>query len=285
MDNHKLTPDLLSIVLMLRPQTGEHLSQEAPRWWGRAAQALLLDVVQRADPQLAQKLHDEQAPNPYTVSSLLGSFPQRRLSAEQTYTLRLTAYQAELSALLWGAAQPGHPLGLGAVIEMDFKPFLVESVHLQAEQHPWASAYGYKDLATESLLGSAPPRRLCLQFTSPTAFHSQEKHIPLPLPELVFGSLLERWNAFAPLAFPAETRRYAAECLAVSRYDLKTRSLPLREGATRIGMVGQASFTTLNYDRYWMSILQTLAAFSLFSGVGVSASMGCGQCRLMKGEE
>jgi CRISPR-associated endoribonuclease Cas6 len=118
-----------------------------------------------------------------------------------------------------------------------------------------------------------------LQFTSPTTFKSQEKHVPVPLPELVFGSLLERWNAFAPIAFPPETRRYAAECLALARYRLSTRPVPMKSGGLRVGAVGEATYTSINYDRYWMSLMGVLAAFALFSGVGAGVSMGLGQCR------
>ena len=107
--------------------------------------------------------------------------------------------------------------------------------------------------------------------------------MPLPLPDLVFGSLVERWNCFAGVAFPAEARRYAAECLAVSRFDLSSRPVAAKESGLRMGAVGQITYTTLNYDRYWMAVLHTLAAFALFSGVGAGTASGMGQCRQAPG--
>jgi CRISPR-associated endoribonuclease Cas6 len=104
-------------------------------------------------------------------------------------------------------------------------------------------------------------------------------HIPIPLPELVFGSLLEKWNTFAPIAFPPETRRYAAECLAVSRYKLESRSVGVKGQALRMGGIGRVTYTTLNYDRYWMSLVQVLAEFALFASVGAGTTMGLGQGR------
>jgi CRISPR-associated endoribonuclease Cas6 len=126
---------------------------------------------------------------------------------------------------------------------------------------------------------------LSLLFTSPTCFRSGGKQVPVPLPELVFGSLLERWNAFAPIVFPPETRRYAAECLALSRYDLTTRPAPSKGGGMRVGAIGQATYTSINFDRYWMSVIGTLAAFALFSGVGAATTNGMGQCRSLGPEE
>ncbi len=102
-----------------------------------------------------------------------------------------------------------------------------------------------------------------------------------PLPTLVFGSLLEKWNAYAPIAFPPEVKRFAEECLAVSQYQLSTRAVPQKSGGLRVGAVGEITYISLHYDRYWMSVIATLAAFALFSGVGASTTQGLGQCRIV----
>jgi len=49
-----------------------------------------------------------------------------------------------------------------------------------------------------------------------------------------------------------------------------------------VGAVGQVSFTTFSFDRYWMSVLHALAAFSFYSGVGVLTAQGMGQCRALE---
>ena len=278
-------PDLLSLVLTLRP-AAPACDAEAPAWWGRAAHALLLNVVEQADPALAAGLHEGSGPRPFTASSLLGHFPARRLDPEGSYLLRLPAIQAGVAGILLRAAGAGGPLAPGATLELAYQRLRVESVCVDATGHPWAGLSTYPELAAAQLVGPAPAaRQISLSFTSPTSFRSQERHVPLPLPELVFGSLLERWNAFSPLAFPAETKRYAAECLAVSRFDLSSRPVPAKEGGLRVGGIGQITYVTLNYDRYWMSILNALAAFALFSGVGVATATGLGQCRQLSPEE
>jgi CRISPR/Cas system endoribonuclease Cas6 (RAMP superfamily) len=47
----------------------------------------------------------------------------------------------------------------------------------------------------------------------------------------------------------------------------------------RAGAVGEIRYVSLNYDRYWMGVVQALAAFARFSGVGGGVSQGLGQCR------
>ena len=287
-----MSAELLSLVLTLAPLQ-DHAPQgerPLPAWWGRAAQARLLEIVAAADPALAAALHDASQARPYTVSTLLGCSSRKGLEKERAYTLRITALQAPLADILLAAAQAGGRLATGEVIELDYIPLRLLAAEPGAQAapehpHPWAACATYQELSAAYLLARrAPPRRISLQFTSPTTFKSRGLHVPVPLPGLVFGSLLDRWNAFAPVAFPPEARRYAEECLALSRYQLSSRAAPLKENGLRLGGVGEAVYTSLNYDRYWMSVMAVLANFALYSGAGAGTAMGLGQCRQVRGE-
>ena len=274
--------DLLSVILTLRPIHGGSAQERPtiPFWWGRAAQTMFLSTLAHEDEALAARLHDDQGPHPYTISTLLGKFPNGQLNFNGTYTLRLTAFEANLAEKMLDLLKPGGPFSPGAKVELDHLGFFVESSVWQEGEHPWAGSGNYAKLAAMLLSGAEPPsRRIDLHWASPVAFRSKGNDVPLPMPDLVFGSLLDRWNAYSPIAFPSETRRYAAECLGVTRYQLKTRSVLIKEGVYRVGASGEVSFTTFNYDRYWMGVLNVLAAFAFYSGVGVGASHGMGQCR------
>jgi CRISPR-associated endoribonuclease Cas6 len=96
---------------------------------------------------------------------------------------------------------------------------------------------------------------------------------------LTFGSLQARWEAFSPVGMPKEVRRYAEECLAISRYNLSSRSVHMKNGAVRKGAVGWIEYYALNPDRYWLALVNLLADFALYSGVGAGTSMGLGQVR------
>jgi CRISPR-associated endoribonuclease Cas6 len=284
---------LLSLVLSLRPLAAV---ADLPHV-GRAAHALLLDVVRQADPALAQSIHDGSGLRPFTASDLLGAGHSRRLASDRLYSLRLTALTAAVSAPVLAASQAG-PLAPGAVVTLGEARFRVEAADwglgiaepgteiqnpkskIQNPSSDWAAAATYEALSAPWLLGrERPAGRIALEFASPTTFKSSGKHVPVPLPGLVFGSLLEKWNAFAPVALPAETRRFAEECLALSAYDLRTRPVGLKEAGLRIGAAGQARYAALNHDRYWLSLINLLADFALFAGVGAGTGMGLGQCR------
>jgi CRISPR-associated endoribonuclease Cas6 len=287
---------LTSLVLTLKPRE----AASAPPHLGRAAHAALLRAVDAAHPALAAQLHDAppgaSGPKPFTCSSLMGKRAEGRLDPNGAYTLRYTALTSELADLLPSLFEGPKPEAGGrkpevgdpqseiqnpiSAIELDGVLFDVTGATCDPAVQPWAAQTTFEELSAPWLLGRAEPaRHITFQFTSPTTFHSGGRSVPLPLPELVLGSLLERWNAYAPVALPEETRRFAAECMAVSRYELTTRSLPFKEGAVKIGMVGQVTFAATRYDRYWLSLIHLLAEFALFAGVGAGVTMGMGQAR------
>jgi CRISPR-associated endoribonuclease Cas6 len=113
-----------------------------------------------------------------------------------------------------------------------------------------------------------------LEFLSPTSF-KQEQHIqPFPLPHNVFGSLLKRWNTFAPeaLAFPKIQWNGW-----VAAYDLKTKAIRM-EGGPQIGSVGWVKYHFPDPEQ--ARIASILAHFAYFAGVGRKTTMGMGQTRL-----
>ena len=285
-------PDLVSLSLTLRPAAPPPPNANPPAWWGRAAHALLLKVVRQADENLANELHENGSTlRPFTASTLIGYSQQRGIEMERLYSLRLTGLNQEVSTHLLNASQAGGALQAGQAIALDYFPFQVVDNSLQSETDPagppaaqarrgLSGRTSYQALSAPYLLAKTQPeRQVSLKFFSPASWKSAAgMHIPLPMPELVFNSLLNRWNAFAPVAFPGELRRYAAECLAISRYRLSSRTIPQKRGSQRIGCVGEATYTSVHYDRYWMSLAQTLADYAFYAGVGINTTQGMGQC-------
>jgi CRISPR-associated endoribonuclease Cas6 len=273
--------DLLSLILTLSP-LDLALSHPTPRWWGRAAHALLFNVVAQANPALAGEMHDDQGLRPFTASTLIGRFPNHGLDPAKPYSLRFTALSQAITTILLNAIQPGGLLTPGAAVQLDETRFQVQAVTWDASTNSWAGATSYQELGAAHLLAATPaPRKVIFQFSSPTGFHSNERMMPWPLPEMVFTSLADRWNTYASISFPAEIRRYAAECLAIERFDLSSRAIPTKGGGVRVGAVGSVTYATLNYDRYWMSLVHTLAAYAIYAGVGHATAQGMGQCRSM----
>lgn len=275
---------LISIILTLTSPAPASL----PAHLGRANYAAVLSRLAQIDPALVQRIHDGDGPKPLTCSGLLNAPPQGEsvpIAPNQPYYLRVTGLTPEVSQGLQQGLLHDPP----AVWELDHHPFQVVEVISDAARQPWSGTSSYETLAAAQLLrGEALPRQVTLEFASPTAFKSKEMHIPVPMPGLVFGSLVERWNTFSPVTISPELRRFGEEMVAISRYKLESRPVPSKPGAgkagLRMGGVGRVTYAALGGDRYWLGLLHMLANFALYSGVGVQTSVGMGQVRLVEGE-
>lgn len=262
-----------ALLLSLRPTAAVTV---AP-YLGRAAHAALFTALTERDAALAQRLHDHADLKPFAASDLLGAGggrDGRSVQPERLYGLRWTSLSPELDQVLraWADAPP-------PTLILDQTPFTVERATTSTEVDALAGIADWSSLvALEHVGRELPPHRFELHFLAPTTFRSSGRNLPLPLPELIFGSLLERWNSVAPITLPWEIRRFAAECLVLSHYDLRTVRVPAF-GGVETAFVGRCTFTATNRDRYYLHCCAALLRLAFFSGVGAKASMGFGMLR------
>lgn len=270
---------LTAVVVTLTPLT----ETSGPAFAGRAAQAWFLSQVAAFDPSLADALHAGSGLRPYTVSDLVGAGPirsgQRMLSPERSGWLRITSLTPELSELLVERIVPSLP---GAELDLGGPPLRVDSVATQSSEHMWAGQASTQDLLVTHSLGTDSSRRIPMRFASATTFRSQGHNIPFPLPELVFGSLVSKWNEFAPVALHPDARRFAGERIVASKYKLRSKYVQFgnSERGAAVGAVGTCRYHVMSGDRYWNNVIRTLAAFAFFAGVGARTTVGLGQAAL-----
>lgn len=251
---------------------------ELPRDLGRASHAIFLNLITRRSAALAAQLHASSQTKPFTCSNVHGgrrSAGMVRFTAGESGWMRFTGLNDEVcGALTMIAQQPP------AQIDLDGALMPITLATLDPACHPYAGATTYETIGAPYLLAKERPASLiALRFFAPTAFRAKDQNLPVPLPRSVFGSLLDKWNAFAPIALPDEMRRFAEECIAISRFRLRTRATSAKPSRAQIGFVGAVAFAALNHDRYWLSLMNVLADFAFFAGVGYQTTQGMGQCR------
>lgn len=267
---------LASLILAFTAESGIEL----PRDLGRASHAIFLQSLSRHDPALAARLHASSQSKPFTCSNVHGGRRKAgtlHFGPGETGWLRFTGLNAEVCDMLSAiaAAPPAN-------IDLDGISVPIAYATVDTNAHPLAATTTYEALSAPHLLAKhAPPARIPLRFASPTAFRAMNQNLPFPLPRSVFGGLIEKWNAFGPIALPDEARRFAEECLAISRFRLRTRVWNAKQGRAQIGFVGSVTFSALNRDRYWLGLMNALADFAFFAGVGYQTTQGMGQCRRM----
>jgi CRISPR-associated endoribonuclease Cas6 len=231
-----------------------------------ALHAQVIEWIALADADLAQLLH--KAPvSPLSISPLRGQSPRRGLKPGDRVYVRVGILASPYAqALLTGLEQwRSRPLTLHQ------QPFQIVAVLTLPGSHPQAGATPYP------LLHQTPATKtLTLEFLSPTSFKQGKKTIqPLPLPELVFGGLQRRWNAFAPAVLRFDPIDWQGW---VSAYDLKTHRLTIKN-STEIGAQGRISYEFPDPAQGQRAAV--LGQFAFFAGVGRKTALGMGQCHVL----
>ena len=293
---------LLSCVLILEAQQ----EGKIPLTHGDLVHAALLDLIKKNLPEdeafLSWELHELDRYKPFTVSQLFGDHRMENykiiVEAEQTFQLRITSLDKTLSECLLAIKEKSvNLIKIGSVI------FDIQEVITDKDEHRWGNQSNYQELTKIwSDADIALPRKLSFRFFSPTGFRDGTQNVIFPLPHLVFYSLAEKWLKYAPQPFTEEILTFQNEMktwqekskvatdktkvweildklINVANYDLRTRMLNFRE-YKRIGFTGTVEFEILpSVPDKWLRILNLLADFSFYAGIGSQTTMGMGkQC-------
>lgn len=248
-------------------------ADEVPGWLGRAVQATFLESLSAVHPQLATHVHDGSGIKPFTASNLI---PGRwsgtvTLDPRRTYQLRYTTLNPDLTRITLNALAPAW---LRHGFTLHDQPVRVEAVETSTD-------------AYAALLDRAPRQRsFRMRFTSPTQFkltHPLHKSegipMPLPLPERVFGSLIDRWSCFSPLPLHPDLREWVRLNVGISDHRIETRTVRASRAGHGdfTGFIGDVTFTLLRREAPFGDQVAALVAFAPFAGVGIRTTNGMGQ--------
>ncbi len=266
---------LYAVVLKLLP----HAEATIPTVMGEQVHAAFLTAINEADPTLAAELHDpQQSLRPFTVSPLLGARRiqgnRLRLSPQRGCSLRFTMlyepiYKRLMERLLRVQDRPSIRLG-------DAKLLIAEAL-VTPGSAPWAGNTSWQRL----LADAADTRTITLEFASPTAFRRGDLDLPLPLPELVFRSYLNRWQAFSqiPLHISLAAPDFFAHHIGVKEHRIRT--VPFHDGRVTIpGFVGKCAFLIKGkLEKEIIKQINCLADFAFYAGTGRKTTHGMGMTR------
>ncbi|MFQ3568281.1 MAG: CRISPR system precrRNA processing endoribonuclease RAMP protein Cas6 [Aggregatilineales bacterium] len=261
--------DLAIFTVTVRPTHHDVI----PAHTGRAAHALFLAALRDVDPILSEIVHGGSQLRPLTASPLL---PAPRggtitLAPTQRYTLRFTTLHADLTRLAENALAPRW---LRSGLILHDQPLRVESIDVRCTS--------YADLLRNTQTGRRLPRWIALSFNTPTVIKKTgDIQLPLPVPANIFGSLIDRWMAFAPseAALPDGLRDWVDRCVSIEDLNIRSQHVSF-ERANRghiIGFVGTVTFTAVESSNTFLPALHALADYAAFAGVGAKTAMGLGQ--------
>ncbi len=276
-------------------------SGELPNATGRFGHAAFLALIESVAPELSQVLHDANARKPFTVSPLslsinnLSQPPLRKERSREQIQLR----EGDGCSMRFTIVEGDEPNSAGlfqsfqaalinarpsAEIRLHGIPFQVEEARTTPGPDCWTGYTTFEEL----LECGASHRLVTLCFESPTAISLGQtdagKRFELfPVPWNVFDSLARKWNEFGGVPLRTDVLlEWVQECVWVSEYDVKTQVLQFDRFPQK-GFVGTATYEVKRGDADLARILNALADFALYAGVGYKTTMGMGQVRRVVG--
>lgn len=270
-------PELFSVLVTLEP-LDEMLNQDNSGIKGYQAYAAFLNLLRSSDCNYAESLHNVNGAKPFTLSYNVDRARGRQgissyKGGKETY-LRVTFLNGEAFArFLDGTVKWGkQPLEIG-----DCRFRLGEIITVTGKE-PLVAFQTYHDI----LESAQAERNIRLDFMTPTAFRSGGKrNVLFPEPQLIFGSYLNRWQAFSPVSI-SDSISSCFEWLIVARYRLRTQILDFGS-YQEVGFTGECHFELdRNVSEEAAIILNALADFALYCGSGAKTTMGMGQTRRLR---
>jgi CRISPR-associated endoribonuclease Cas6 len=266
-----------SLILTLIPQ-----STIPPGYLkGKHLHALFLNLVSSVDRTLGTHLHDQKTDKAFNLSPLQIGHPKTTdfiLQREHKYPIkagtpcwwRIALLNDSLFAnltQLWLNLNPEQPWHLG--------PANLQITSILGTPHadfPWANYATYADIYAQA---SEEERQINLAFCTPTAFRQMQFDTALPTRDLVFNSLLRKWNQYSGIEFFSDL----IEPIYPSFFDIHTEIIDDARSKF-IGCVGVMNFRILGeVEPVKIKQINALADFALYSGVGRKTPMGMGMVR------
>ncbi len=232
---------------------------------GKELHAQLFNCLGEINPELAKKIHNEKIKS-FTVGPLVGNILRKeglsRITAGEEYFFSISTLNEELSGTLSTIL---NKLSISDLL-IGNNGFVVKSTQLHYEEPLPYFKLNYN---------GEPKNKFVLDFLSPTCFRKDGRLQLLPLPSLVFGGLLERWNAFSETKLPATL----FDVIYITRYNLKTNTVDFGNYKL-VGCRGICEYTFLPEAREidkW--VINTLVNYAAISGIGYKTTMGMGQVK------
>ncbi len=261
---------LASIVCVVEAQE----TKSCPPSWGQALHGLVLRLVRDNNQALSKEWHDSSDIKPFSVSSLYGRFTKTsagyKVVKGQRYWFKIGVIGGAGFDSLGDTLFP--KVAETAQILISSTKFKLLDAKLDG--HPWAALSSWSQLNKIEPNGNL----FVLRFLSPTTFRRKKTNRILPDSELVFGSLLNRWNRFSP--YPLDINlNDLLENIVISRFNLSTATHNLTT-QPMLGFRGRCGFELLSGNQKLSADINKLANLAVFSGIGQKTTMGMGVARL-----
>lgn len=277
-----------AIVIHAFPQTDLPLVHAQ----GKILHGLFYEFLQNASAAKGDEVHSAEGLKPFSTALLLNERQRRaeHIRAGEEIKIRFTFLDDSLYPLLarYFLSTPDLRFDL---VRTELTIARILSTPQSGEE--WAGCASFADLYAQA---SDSEKQFSFQFVTPTFFKRgggpayPDLIVPLPLPDLVFGSLLRNWNQFSPTSFIEANllKEICSHHVEMTHHRISSQVARLifpRDDSqyrttTFPGFVGSCSFRLVElHDQSIIQTLNALADFAFYAGVGAKTTMGFGVAR------
>ncbi len=262
---------------------------------GKILHGIFYELLQKASVAKGDEVHDISGLKPFSTTLLLDDRQRRaeKIRAGEELRIRFTFLDDAIYPLLSRYFLTAPALRL-ELVRTDLTVARILSTPHSNEA--WAGCCSFEDIYDQA---SVEEKLFSFHFVTPTFFKRgggaayPDLMVPLPLPELLFGSLLQNWNQFSPLPFPDEAllKDIFAHNLEMMSHRISSQQarlvFPRADGQYRTtgfpGFVGTCHFRLCGSAIGELNKqLNALADLAFFSGIGARTTMGFGMARRIR---
>jgi len=259
---------------------------------GKILHGLFYEILQKASAAKGDEVHSAAGLKPFSTALLLNERQRRAeyIRAGEELKVRFTFLDDSLYPLLARYFLSATDLSFD-LVRTELTVTRILSTPQSGEE--WAGCASFEDIYVNA---SDTEKQFTFQFATPTFFKRgggpayPDLLVPLPLPDLVFGSLLRNWNQFSPSSFVEANllKEICSHHLEMTHHRITSQLAWLvfqrDDGQYRTmtfpGFVGSCSFRLVQlHDRTVIKTLNALADFAFYAGVGAKTTMGFGVAR------
>ena len=246
-----------------------------PDFTGRVMHGVFFRMLQEYSPELATWIHEKMNLKPFTVAALdLKKYKNVRgkvfLNEGDRFQWRVTGLHETVLKVMVNIEQ-------GHIFQVNQIPMRVLHIVADGEKNPRSGFLDEEELL-EGVLRISGFSRLRLAFHSPATFRVGTVDYPMPLPELVFNSLADKWQQMnMPVSINKSQLKHIIEKIYIESWSGKTGSVYLAPKRGINAFTGGFTYNVSAAAPEEQQLLLMLAQFGVFSGSGRMSAQGMGQ--------
>jgi putative CRISPR-associated endoribonuclease cas6 len=262
---------LATVTLTLQSHNGGSL----PQFPGRFLHAAVFSLISSIDEEAGHYWHDVSGIKPFTVT-LDYNQPRRNhvIQEGNILFLRINVWHRDLWYILAETSESMR-------VQIGPLQATIVNVHCEAPFGLPLREENILDLV-QHRLEAKPARKIEFEFFTPTMFNGTYGDITFPTADLIFASIVDKWNA-GDVEDVLDKPRIKALCERIILFDWKGQTKRVYFGRDRgyTGFVGKFVFNLSKLSTEENYLITVLALFGQHSGIGRLSSQGLGQAKVL----